>query len=44
MQRRLVLAACLIAVLSAAPGRGDWRMRIHKGATVEEHPLADMTA
>ena len=36
----LTLGLCL--VLGASVSQGQWKMQIHKGATVEEHALADV--
>jgi hypothetical protein len=36
----VILSLCL--VLGASVSRGDWMLQIHKGATVEEHALADI--
>jgi formylglycine-generating enzyme required for sulfatase activity len=32
----------LFVVFGASVSQGEWKMRIHKGATVEEHALADV--
>jgi formylglycine-generating enzyme required for sulfatase activity len=38
----LVPGLCLCLVFGASVSQGEWRMRIHQGATVEDHVLADV--
>ncbi|MCK4414382.1 MAG: SUMF1/EgtB/PvdO family nonheme iron enzyme [Candidatus Eisenbacteria sp.] len=42
MRPRIVVLMGLAVVLSVTASQGDWRMRIHKGAAVEEHSLGEI--
>jgi len=42
MRRRMMVVLGLVLALGATASQGEWRMRIHKGATVEEHVLAEV--
>jgi len=42
MARRIIMLLGLALALGAAVSQGGWRMRIHKGAAVEEHAVAEI--
>ncbi len=42
MKGRIVLVLGLALALGVAVSQGEWRMRIHKGAVVEEHAVAEI--
>jgi hypothetical protein len=42
MKWSIALILGLSLVLGASSSQGEWRMRIHHGATVEERALADI--
>ncbi|MCK4413809.1 MAG: SUMF1/EgtB/PvdO family nonheme iron enzyme [Candidatus Eisenbacteria sp.] len=42
MTRRIIVILVLALAIGATASQGEWRMRIHKGATTEEHILAEI--
>jgi len=42
MRRRVLVFLGLVLVLGVGVSQGEWRMRIHKGAAVEEHAVAEI--
>jgi len=42
MTRRIIMLLGLALAIGAAVSQGEWRMRIHKGAAVEEHAVAEI--
>ncbi|MCK4413427.1 MAG: SUMF1/EgtB/PvdO family nonheme iron enzyme [Candidatus Eisenbacteria sp.] len=42
MRRRIMVVMVLALAFGAAASQGEWKMRMHKGATVEEHSLGEI--
>jgi len=42
MTRRIIVILGLALAVGATASQGEWRMRIHKGAAVEEHAVAEV--
>ena len=42
MKRRIMVVMGLVLVLGVGASEGEWRMRIHMGATIEEHAVAEV--
>ena len=44
MTRRIIVILGLALAIGATASQGEWRMRIHKGAEIEDHAVADVNS